>query len=121
MENEKDILKARARTLRKEMTAQERHLWYDFLKSYPVHFRRQQIFGNYIVDFYCPQAKLVIELDGSQHYEPEKEAYDQARTEALNRFGVCVVRYANNQIDHEFRAVCDNIDHIIRKRLNMKP
>ena len=58
-----------AKQLRKEMTKEERHLWYDFLRAYPVRFSRQKVLGKYIADFYSAEAKLVIELDGSQHYE----------------------------------------------------
>ena len=113
-------LQARSRALRKAMTPQERHLWYDFLKAYPVHFRRQQVFGNYIADFYCHQAKLVVELDGSQHFDSEEAAYDQKRTEDLNRMGIQVLRYANNQVNEEFPAVCRDIDRIVREKLNMQ-
>ena len=78
------IIKQYARTLRNQMTKEERHLWYDFLKPYPVRFLRQYIVDRYIVDFYCPSAKLVIEVDGSQHYESEGLVYDKIRTETLN-------------------------------------
>ena len=81
--------------LRKEMTKEERHLWYDFLRSYPVQFKRQFPIDNYIVDFYCHQAKLVVELDGSQHYEPEKLEYDRRRTAFLEEKGLYVLRFSN--------------------------
>ena len=77
------IIRQRAQTLRKNMTKEERHLWYDFLKAYPIQFKRQYPIGNYIVDFYCYKARLVVELDGSQHCEPEAISYDQKRTQFL--------------------------------------
>ena len=114
-----DRIQDRARALRKEMTPQERHLWYDFLRTYPVRFRRQNAIGPYIADFYCHQAKLVIELDGSQHYEPEEEAYDNRRTAYLQELGIQVIRYGNNQINGEFREVCEQIDRIVKERLGI--
>ena len=108
-------LKENAQNLRKNMTPQERHLWYDFLSNYPVHFHRQKVIGNYIVDFYCPKAKMVVELDGSQHFESETARADQERTEYLNRLGIKVLRYANNEVNEQFRAVCEDIDRQVRK------
>ena len=96
------------------MTKEERHLWYDFLSSYPVRFKRQQIVGRYIVDFYCPQARLVIELDGSQHYEgdgPEKDAH---RTAELEKQGLTVLRFLNYDIQTNFSGVCLTIDATVR-------
>ena len=81
-----------ARMLRKEMTRQERHLWYDFLSAYPVRFQRQKTISRYIVDFYCHKAKLAVELDGSQHYPQDSIAYDQRRSAALNAQGIRVLR-----------------------------
>ena len=107
----------RSQTLRKNMTKEERHLWYDFLKEYPVQFKRQVPLGNYIVDFYCFRAKLVIELDGSQHCEPEKIAYDQKRTEYLESMGLKVVRVSNLDVLQRFRAVCEMIDFAVKERL----
>ena len=98
------------------MTAEERHLWYDFLRPYPVKIMKQKPIGNYIVDFFCESAKLVIELDGSQHYEEDGLAADQNRTAYLERFGLMVVRYSNREINQEFRAVCENIDRLIQER-----
>ena len=108
-------LKENSQNLRKNMTPQERHLWYDFLSSYPVHFYRQKVLGNYIVDFYCPKAKMVVELDGSQHFEPEAAQADRGRTEYLNRLGIQVLRYANNGVNGQFQAVCEDIDNQVRK------
>ena len=93
-----------AQKLRREMTEQERHLWYDCLCSAPVRFRRQKQFGYYIVDFYCAKCKLVIEIDGSQHYEPEEEARDAKRTAYLNSLGLRVVRFSNYDVDVNFRG-----------------
>lgn len=73
-----------AKKLRRDITKEERHLWYDYLRTYPVRFSRQKIIGNYIVDFYCPQVKLVVELDGSQHYEENNMKKDAERTHFLN-------------------------------------
>ena len=105
-----------ARKLRREMTPHERKLWYLFLRSYPVKIFKQRIIGPYIVDFYCASAKLVIEINGSQHYEEATEVYDTERTAYLESFGLKVIRYSNREIDREFPAVCEQIDHIIRER-----
>ncbi|MBE6951592.1 MAG: endonuclease domain-containing protein [Ruminococcaceae bacterium] len=107
-----------ARSLRREMTKEERHLWYDYLRQHPVKFRRQAVLGRFIVDFYCAKAKLVIELDGSQHYEPQNQQEDQLRTEYLEKFGVTVLRFANSDITRNFRGVCEYIDGIVQNRLN---
>ena len=116
MVQSKEILR-RSQSLRKNMTKEERHLWYDFLKEYPVQFKRQVPFGNYIVDFYCFQAKLVVELDGSQHCEPAEIAYDQKRTEYLESQGLTVLRISNLDILRNFRGVCEGIDLIVQARL----
>lgn len=89
------IIRQRAQTLRKNMTKEERHLWYDFLKAYPIQFKRQYPIGNYIVDFYCYKARLVVELDGSQHCEPEAISYDQKRTQFLRQKGLYILRISN--------------------------
>jgi len=102
-----------AKQLRRNMTKEERHLWYDFLRDYPIHFYRQRILDNYIADFYCPQAKLVIELDGSQHYEPESKLKDAVRTEKIARLGITVVRFPNNLLFSRFREVCEYIDLLV--------
>ena len=87
-------LKPPAQSLRKNATKEERHLWYDFLKTYPVQFNRQKVIGNFIVDFYCDKAKLVIELDGAQHYEENAQLYDEERTAYLCGLGITVVRFS---------------------------
>ena len=105
-----------AKDLRKEMTRQEKHLWYDFLRSYYVRFQRQKTIGNYVADFYCHSAKLVIEIDGLQHYSFEAYEYEKNRTEYLNSLGIMVLRYKNSEIDGDFRRVCIQIDHIVKQR-----
>ena len=107
-----------ARKLRQEMTPHERKLWYLFLQKYPVKIYKQRIIDKYIVDFYCASAKLVIEIDGTQHYEGHTISYDTKRTAALESFGLKVIRYSNREIDREFSAVCEQIDRIIRQRQN---
>ena len=91
------------------MTKEERHLWYDFLKSLPYTVKRQQVIGNYIVDFYCACAKLVIELDGSQHYEESGKSADLVRDAFLESLGLKVLRYSNSDINKNFRGVCEDI------------
>ncbi len=104
-----------AKALRKNMTKEERHLWYDFLRTYPVKFRRQAVINKYIADFYCPEAKLIIELDGSQHFEEEGLEYDEKRTSFLEQYGLTVIRVANNMINKQFRVVCEYIDNYVRQ------
>ena len=98
-----------ARTLRKNMTKQERKLWYEFLRTAPVRFQRQKVIGNYIVDFYCAEAKLVIELDGSQHYNDDGIAHDQERDTYLSGLGLTVKRYSNADVETRFEGVCEDV------------
>ena len=107
-----------AKSLRKNATPQENHLWYDFLHSYQPRFQRQKAIDSYIADFYCEKARLIIELDGSQHFTPEGMTYDEARTRALNTYGLIVLRFTNHQIDSEFPAVCTKIDAAVAARLD---
>ena len=109
-----------AKGLRKNATPQENHLWYDFLRSYTPRFQRQKTIGQFIADFYCEKAKLVIELDGSQHFTPEGHTYDEARTAAIETLGVEVLRFTNRNIDSEFHAVCTAIDEAVHARLNQR-
>ena len=111
-----DLLE-RARELRRDMTPQERKLWYLFLKTYPVKIYKQRIIGSFIVDFYCYAAKLVIEVDGSQHYEEQGMAYDQERSAYLEALGLEVLRYSNYDVNVNFRAVCEEIDYRIKERM----
>ena len=104
-----------AQKLRRDMTKQEKRLWYDFLCSYPVRFRRQRQFGYYIVDFYCAARKLVVEIDGSQHYEPEAEERDRIRTAYLESIGLSVVRFSNYDVDAHFDGICATIDRMVRE------
>ena len=106
-------LTGNAKTLRKNMTKEERHLWYDFLKTLPMTVNRQKVIGNYIVDFYIASHKLVIELDGSQHYEDKGIENDKKRDEYLNSLGIKVLRYSNLDINQRFESVCQDIlNHI---------
>ena len=107
----------RARELRRDMTPQERKVWYLFLKTYPVKFYKQRIIGPFIVDFYCYPAKLVIEIDGSQHYEEQGMAYDQERSLYLAKYGFKVLRYSNYDINVNFHAVCCEIDNVVKERM----
>ena len=106
-----------AKTLRKNMTPWERKLWYEFLRSYPIRFQRQKAIGNYIVDFYCHKAKLVVELDGSQHYTPEEKQYDEKRTQYLQSQGLQVIRFSNLDILQRFHSVCAEIDRTIKENM----
>lgn len=103
-----------AKQLRKNMTPEEKHLWYDFLRGHPVRFLRQKVLGNYIVDFYCAKARLVIELDGSQHYEENTLQKDYARTEFLSGYSLTVIRIPNNEINKNFSSVCEYIDATVK-------
>jgi len=99
-----------ARVLRKEMTKEERHLWYDFLRQHPLKFYRQKPIGNYIADFCCLSAKLVIELDGGQHYESSGQEKDRVRTQSLEAMGLCVLRFSNLDVMKNFDGVCKAIE-----------
>ena len=107
-----------AKQLRKEMTKEERHLWYDFLRTYPVRFSRQKVMGKYIADFYSAEAKLVIELDGCQHYENINAEKDAERTSFLEAYGLTVIRIPNNEINRNFRGVCEHIDVAVKQSLS---
>ncbi|MBQ7603862.1 MAG: DUF559 domain-containing protein [Clostridia bacterium] len=107
-----------ARTLRKNMTDEEKRLWFDFLRTYPVRFSRQKILGRYIVDFYCAKANLVIELDGSQHYTEYGITRDDERTRFLEKYRLKVVRILNSDIHDNFAGVCRHIDNIVKQSLS---
>lgn len=106
-----------AKNLRKNATPQEQHLWYDFLSKYKVRFQRQKAIDDFIADFYCHKAKLVIEIDGIQHSTSQGKEKDEFRTEILNEYGLRVIRFTNLQIDANFRGVCEYIDAIVRASL----
>ena len=107
-----------AKHLRKEMTKEERHLWYDYLRSSPVRFLRQRVMGKYIVDFYCAEAKLVVELDGSQHYKDGNVASGVQRTTFLEGYDLKVIRILNNEVSQNFRGVCEYIDAVVKQSLS---
>ena len=100
------------------MTKEERHLWYDYLRTYPVRFLRQKVLGKYIVDFYCAEAKLIIELDGSQHYEDRSIENDAQRTAFLEGYGLKVIRIPNNEVNQNFRGICEHIDAAVKQSLS---
>ena len=100
------------------MTKEERRLWYDFLRTYPVRFLRQKVIDNFVVDFYCHKARLVVELDGSQHYEESGLLKDHIRTEKIESRGLTVVRIPNNAVNNCFREVCEYIDWWVGDTLN---
>lgn len=106
-----------ARTMRKNMTPWENKLWYQFLRAYPVKFQRQKVIGEYIVDFYCAKAKLIIELDGGGHYTEQQRIYDDRRTAELERLDLKVMRFCNLDIDRNFYGVCEMIDLIVKESL----
>ena len=105
---------------KKELTKEERHLWYDFLRTYSVRFSRQKVLGKYIADFYSAEAKLVIELDGSQHYDKINVEKDTDRTAFLEGYGLTVIRIPNNEVMRNFRGVCEYIDAAVRQSLSQK-
>ncbi|MBR3610332.1 MAG: endonuclease domain-containing protein [Oscillospiraceae bacterium] len=106
-----------ARKLRENMTKEEKHLWYDFLKNYRVRFLRQKVIDDYIADFYCHSAKLVIELDGSQHYTKIGLLKDKIRTERIEKRDLTVMRIPNGEINHNFEGVCRFIDEFVKESL----
>ena len=106
-----------AKVLRRNMTRQEKHLWYDFLQHYPIKIYKQRIVGNYIADFYCHRASLVIEIDGAQHYTKEGKAHDKERTASLAQYGLQVLRFTNGDVDNSFPGVCYMIDKTIKERI----
>ena len=106
-------LSERANDLRRAPTKEERKLWFDFLRTLPVHFCRQKTIGNYIVDFYCAECALVIELDGAQHYEEVAEAYDRKRDAYLASLGLTVLRYSDLEFNRNYKNICaDILNHI---------
>ena len=109
-----------AKEMRKNMTKEERKLWYEFLKDYPIKFRRQKVIGKNIADFYSSKAKLVIELDGSQHYYDENIIKDNIRTEYLESQGLTVIRIPNNYIGLNFRGCCEYIDDVMKRLIEGK-
>ena len=115
-QNDRKLLNL-AKILRRKLTPQERRLWYDFLRTYPIKIYKQRIVSNYIVDFYCHKAKLVIELDGSQHYSTDGKQNDEFRTKNLEQYGLCVLRFSNLEVNRNFKGVCLMIDKTIKERI----
>ena len=113
------ILAERAKYLRSHMTPEERHLWYDFLRTCGYKFNRQYVIGNYIVDFYSPRLKLIIEVDGRQHYDEEARKYDEKRTAYAESFGLSVFRITNEQIHKNFPACCTIIKNMMEERYHL--
>ena len=111
---------SRARQLRHDMTKEERHLWYDFLRAYVPRFTRQKIVEPYILDFYCCAAGLAVELDGGQHYEIDGKAYDERRTAYLQKQGIQVIRFSNFDVMRNFEDVCFEIDTTVKELLARK-
>jgi very-short-patch-repair endonuclease len=95
-----------AKRLRREMTKQEKHLWYDFLRNFKYQFNRQKVIGRYIVDFYCHSARLVVEIDGGQHFEDSNLQKDNIRMRVLESYGLHIFRFTNNEVDQNFYEVC---------------
>ena len=112
--NENNI--ALARNLRQNATPQENHLWYDFLSKYKIRFQRQKAIDNFIADFYCHKARLIVELDGSGHYGQETIQKDLARTKYLESQGLLVLRFTNLEVTRQFQSVCETIDTQAKKR-----
>ena len=107
-----------AKELRKNMTKEERHLWYDFLRNYPIKFTRQKVLGKYIADFYCAKANIVIELDSSQHYENDGLVNDEKRTTYLEQYEIKVIRISNLDVLKNFEGVCMYIDNAVKQSLS---
>ena len=107
-----------AKYLRKNATRQEKRLWYDFLAKYEIRFQRQKPIDNFIADFYCDKAKLVIEIDGSQHFTERGSKNDDLRTEVLESYNLKVIRVTNYQVDTNFSGVCEYIDMVVKASLN---
>ena len=108
-----------SQSLRSNATTEENTLWYQYLRRYPVQFRRQCVFGQYIVDFYCAAALLVVELDGSQHYMPDGMEKDENRTAYLNSLGIYVLRFSNTEVRDNLRGVCEAIDKTVNQRIEL--
>ena len=111
-----DLIK-KAQKLRRNATPQENKLWYEFLRTYPIRFQRQKAIDCFIVDFYCFKAKLIVEIDGSQHYESANKEYDDVRTAKLEQYGIKVLRFSNYEINTYFNEVCESIDNEIKQRI----
>ena len=109
-----------ARSLRRNMTEQEKHLWYDFLRYYPIKVYKQRIIGNYIADFYCSSAKLIIEIDGYQHFTQNGKDEDIVRDNFMKSLGILVMRFSNHDIENKFEGVCSQIEKVINERITSR-
>lgn len=114
----KSYLTEKSQQLRRNMTKEERRLWYDFLKGLPITFNRQKVIGQYIVDFYCASAGVVVEIDGSQHYENIGKKNDRVRDEYMKSLGLTVLRYSNDEVNNSFDAVCEDIRLLLEEKLS---
>ena len=112
-----ETMRRRSQILRKNMTLEERILWYRYLRVYPLQWNRQKVIGPYIVDFYCKRAGLIVELDGSQHYDPATMAYDRERTAYLNSLGYTLIRFTNTDVKTNLSGVCAVIDRTVQNLL----
>ena len=110
-------LNERAKELRRKMTPQERKLWHRFLKDYSIKIYKQRVIKFFVVDFYCAEARLVIELDGSQHYTEQGKAHDEVRSQILREYGLKVLRFSNREVEQQFDAVCEKIHQEIQARV----
>ena len=111
-------LREKARDLRNNATSQEKQLYYQYLRKFSFRIHRQKIIGNYIVDFYCHRVKLVIEIDGGQHYWNENVGRDDLRTKGLESRGLLVLRFTNWEVDHQFAQVCERITEVVTQRVD---
>jgi very-short-patch-repair endonuclease len=111
-------LKSRARSLRNEMTEAEKKLWFDYLRKHEVNFTRQKPIDHFIVDFYCPRAKLVIEVDGSSHFSEDGAIYDAERTSVLNAYGLEVLRFMNDEVMQDLESVIRKIEKVLERLMN---
>ena len=120
MEKNKQMTKL-SQDLRRKATKEENTLWYQYLRNYPIQFRRQCPLGGYIVDFYCAKALLVVELDGSQHFTPENMERDAVRSQYLESLGIKVLRFSNTDVNKNFKAVCEAINFEVKPRYGEEP
>ena len=103
----------KAKELRKNMTPAEKKLWYEYLREFPLRVLRQKPIDNFIVDFYCAKLKLVIEIDGDTHFSPEAKIKDEERTKILEGYSLRLIRFTNDDVYHNFEAVCQMINDFI--------
>ena len=113
----KRTLISRAKELRRNATDQEDKLWYRYLRSYPIRFQRQKTIDTFIADFYCSKARLIVEIDGKQHFSVAGQEYDLMRSAVFERYGIAVLRFANIEVENQFMSVCDQIDQTVKERI----